>query len=323
MMDWTDRHDRFLLRLISGHAWLFTEMVTARAIHHGDRDHLLKFDAAEHPVAVQLGGAEPRYLAEAAGIATDYGYDEVNLNVGCPSDRVQSGRFGACLMAEPDLVATCVAAMQAATSLPVTVKCRIGIDDMDSETGLDRFVDTVADAGVSIFTVHARKAWLQGLSPKENRTIPPLDYDRVRRLKARRPDLTILLNGGLNDWDAVEAVLRPSPEGLPALDGVMVGREAYQNPWFLSEVDSRLYGAPSACKDRLSVAAAMAEYAREQMSLGVPIQSITRHMVGLFQGQPGAKQWRRMLSDADVRRRYGADLLDRAVEMMAERRVAA
>jgi tRNA-dihydrouridine synthase A len=236
LMDWTDRHCRFFHRILTRQALLYTEMVTAEAILHGKRELLLGFSPEEHPIALQLGGSNPAKLAEAARIGAGYGYDEINLNVGCPSDRVQEGRFGACLMAEPQLVADCVAAMRAAVQIPVTVKCRIGIDDQDSERDFQTFIDTVADAGCTTFIVHARKAWLKGLSPKENRDIPPLDYDRVHRLKASRPDLTIVLNGGLGSLD--EALQHQG-----ALDGVMLGRAAYQTPWLLADVDQRIFGA--------------------------------------------------------------------------------
>ena len=290
MMDWTDRHDRFFLRLISSRALLYTEMVTAPAVLHGDRARLLGFDAAEHPVALQLGGSDPAALAEAARIGEDWGYDEINLNCGCPSDRVQSGRFGACLMREPDLVAECVSAMRSAVRIPVTVKSRIGVDDQEPEAVLPNFVERVAAAGCEVFIVHARKAWLQGLSPKENRDVPPLDYGLVHALKQSRPDLTIVLNGGLGTLD----------EALPhlgTLDGVMLGRAAYQTPWVLSDVDAQVFGAPPSAMTRAEVIHAMADYAADRMAEGTPLKSITRHMLGLFQGVPGARAWRRHLSE--------------------------
>ncbi|WPZ34823.1 tRNA dihydrouridine(20/20a) synthase DusA [Thalassobaculum sp. OXR-137] len=297
MMDWTDRHCRVFHRLLTRRAVLYTEMVTADAVRFGDRSRLLGYSAQEHPLALQLGGSEPEAMAEAARIAEDWGYAEVNINVGCPSDRVQSGRFGACLMREPETVGRVVAAMRAAVSIPVTVKCRIGVDDQDPETALDALVDRVVDAGCTTIIVHARKAWLQGLSPKENRDVPPLDYDRVRRLKAARPELEIHLNGGLGDLDVALAE-------SAGLDGMMVGRAAYQTPWMLSEVDARVYGEAPQPLDRHAVVDAMAEYAdRMRAEAGTPLKSIGRHMLGLFQGLPGARGWRRRLSET----MYGDD----------------
>jgi tRNA-dihydrouridine synthase A len=297
MMDWTDRHCRVFHRLMTCHAVLYTEMVTADAVRFGDRRRLLGYAPEEHPLALQLGGSEPEAMAEAARIAEDWGYAEVNVNVGCPSDRVQSGRFGACLMREPETVAQVVAAMRAAVSIPVTVKCRLGVDDQDPETALDALVDRVAAAGCTTIIVHARKAWLQGLSPKENRDVPPLDYDRVRRLKAARPELEILLNGGLGDLDTAIA------ESV-GLDGMMIGRAAYQTPWMLSEVDARVYGEAPQGLDRHAVVDAMAEYAdRMRAEAGTPLKSIGRHMLGLFQGLPGARGWRRRLAET----MYGDD----------------
>ena len=297
MMDWTDRHCRVFHRLLTRRAVLYTEMVTADAVRFGDRSRLLGYSAQEHPLALQLGGSEPTAMAEAARIAEDWGYAEVNINVGCPSDRVQSGRFGACLMREPETVGRVVAAMRAAVSIPVTVKCRIGVDDQDPETALDALVDRVVDAGCTTIIVHARKAWLQGLSPKENRDVPPLDYERVRRLKAARPELEIHLNGGLGDLDSALAE-------STGLDGMMVGRAAYQTPWMLSEVDARVYGEAPQPLDRHAVVDAMAEYAdRMRAEAGTPLKSIGRHMLGLFQGLPGARGWRRRLSET----MYGDD----------------
>ena len=288
MMDWTDRHCRVFHRHLVPDALLFTEMVTAEAIIHGDLDRLLGHDAIEHPLVLQLGGSQPERLALAVERAADKGFTEINLNVGCPSDRVQSGRFGACLMAEPKLVADCCAAMMAASDLPVTVKCRIGIDDMDAETGLDAFVDMVADAGVEVFYLHARKAWLKGLSPKENRDIPPLDYDRARRLAVRRDDLGIILNGGL------ETAAQVATE-ITGFAGVMLGRAAYRTPYLLTEIAHDFFAAlpPS----RRQVAEAMADYADQMMANHVPLHSITRHMLGLYAGQRGAKHWRRQLGE--------------------------
>lgn len=295
MMDWTDRHCRYFHRLISARALLYTEMVTTGALLHGDAPRFLAFQGQEHPVALQLGGSDPKALATAARMAQAAGYEEVNLNCGCPSDRVQKGAFGASLMAEPELVQDCVKAMLDAVDIPVTVKCRIGIDDMDEDTSLFHFVDVVAQSGATGFCVHARKAWLKGLSPKENRDIPPLNYERVHALKARRPELTISLNGGLL---SVEHAL----ENLGNLDGAMLGRAAYQQPFdVLRSVDQAFYGQANrwtgALEDRLAIAEAMAAYVDWQAQLGVPPKSITRHMMGLFNGLSGAKLWRRRLSE--------------------------
>ena len=288
MMDWTDRHCRYFLRQVAPDARLFTEMVTAAALIHGKLDRLLDYDAAEAPLVLQLGDSQPDRLARAVSLAAPWAFAEINLNVGCPSDRVQSGKFGACLMAEPELVASCCRAMMDETDVPVTVKCRIGIDDMDSETGLDRFVDTVAAAGVSVFYLHARKAWLNGLSPKENRIIPPLDYARVRRLATRRSDLSVILNGGLETTDQAIAEMH-------GCDGVMIGRAAYRTPYMLTEMAQRIFGRIPPRRDH--VALAMAEYAETTTKTGVPLPSITRHMLGLYAGQPGAKYWRRQLGE--------------------------
>ena len=288
MMDWTDRHCRYFLRQVAPEAYLFTEMVTAAALLHGDLDRLLGHDASESPLVLQLGGSQPDRLARAVSLAEPWGFAEINLNVGCPSDRVQSGKFGACLMAEPELVAACCRAMMVETDLPVTIKCRIGIDNMDAETGLDRFVDTVAAAGVSVFYLHARKAWLNGLSPRENRTIPPLDYDRARRLAKRRSDLSVILNGGLETADQAIAEMH-------GCNGVMIGRAAYRTPYVLTEMAQRIYGRTPPRRDH--VAQAMADYADTITKIGVPLHSITRHMLGLYAGQPGAKYWRRQLGE--------------------------
>jgi tRNA-dihydrouridine synthase A len=290
MMEWTDRHARYFLRLLSRHVRLYTEMVPTGAILRGDRDRFLVFDSSEHPVALQLGGADPRELAECARIGADYGYDEVNLNVGCPSERVQEGRFGACLMAEPDVVARCVEAMRRACTRPVTVKTRIGIDRSDESEILWGFVRTVADAGCDTFIIHARKAWLDGLSPKENREIPPLRYDIVHTLKRDFPRLTVVLNGGLTTVEEIE------PQ-LAHVDGVMVGREAYQNPYFLTEIERRLFaGAPP--PDRREIVEAYLPYVAGRLAEGVPLSRMTRHILGLYQGQRGARAWRRHLSEA-------------------------
>ena len=304
MMDWTDRHCRMFHRLIAPSAFRFTEMVTAEAILHGDRDRLLAQAALDLdgavPVALQLGGSDPGRLAAAVAATAPYGYAEINLNVGCPSDRVQSGRFGACLMAEPVLVADCVTAMRAATDLPVTVKCRIGIDDMDPEAGLDRFVAHVADAGVSVIYLHARKAWLNGLSPKENRDIPPLDYDRARRLAAANPDLQVILNGGLNSRNGALAASH-------GFAGVMLGRAAYRTPMVLAEIAAQLRDMPP--PSRLEVARGMADYADMATAQGVPLHSITRHMLGLYHGQRGARIWRRHLGEEARSRKDGGTLI--------------
>jgi tRNA-dihydrouridine synthase A len=297
MMEWTDRHCRVLHRTLSSTALLYTEMVTAEAVIRGDRDRLIAFDPLEHPVALQLGGSEPRRLAEAAHIGTEFGYDEINLNIGCPSDRVQSGRFGACLMREPELVADCVAAMRSATPLPVTVKCRIGVDDQSPDKALPALVDRCAQAGVTTFIVHARKALLQGLSPKENRDVPPLDYEIVYRVKRAKPELTIIVNGGIVDLDAAET-------HFAHVDGVMLGRAAYQSPFLLAEVDQRFFGRPSAGID--AAVATYVEYVERKLGAGVPLHAMARHMLGLFNGRPGARQFRRHLSENATRR--GADI---------------
>jgi tRNA-dihydrouridine synthase A len=308
MMDWTDRHCRFFHRALTRHARLYTEMVTAEAVIHGDRERLLGCDVVEHPVAVQLGGAEPDRLAEAARIAVGFGYDEVNFNVGCPSDRVQDGRFGACLMAEPARVARCIAAMRDAVEIPVTVKCRIGIDDQDSEADLARFIEMVAAAGCETFIVHARKAWLQGLSPKENREIPPLDYDRVYRLKRARPDLRIVINGGI-------ASLAEASDHLAHVDGVMLGRAAYQRPWLLAEVDREIFGAPAAAPDRASVGGLMADYADRHIAAGGRLNNVTRHMINLYHGRPRGRLFRRYLSENASRPAASGDVIREAISL--------
>ena len=290
MMDGTDRHCRYFHRLMSRRARLYTEMVTADAVIHGDRDYLLGFDETEHPLALQLGGSDPHKLTEAAQIGESFGYDEVNLNVGCPSDRVQSGAFGACLMASPELVAQCVLEMQAKISIPVTVKCRIGIDEQDPAHVLPDFIEKVAGAGCKVFIIHARKAWLKGLSPKDNRTIPPLDYELVFAMKRRWPDLAIVLNGGLTS-------LSQCKEYLPFVDGVMLGSEPYANPWILAEVDHQIFGEKSCDKSRDEIAGMMQDYVeRVCCDCRVKPHAITRHMIGLYRGTPGARAWRRALS---------------------------
>jgi len=289
MMDGTDRHCRFFHRLLTRRARLYTEMIVAEAALHGDRARLLGFNEVEHPVALQLGGSEPGKLAEAARIGEGFGYDEINLNVGCPSDRVQSGAFGACLMKTPALVADCVAAMRAAVSVPVTVKCRIGVDDQDPEESLFGFVEEVAASGCGVFIVHARKAWLQGLSPKENREIPPLEYDLVRRLKRSRPDLTIVLNGGLL---SVAHALEESR----GVDGVMLGRAAYGEPAILADVDRLFFGEEASAPALPGVVTAMSDYVKRAAADGVRPHHVVRHMLGLFHGKAGARTWRRLLS---------------------------
>jgi tRNA-dihydrouridine synthase A len=301
MMDWTDRHCRVIHRLMSRRARLYTEMVTAQAVIRGDRQRLIGFDAVEHPVALQLGGNDPALLAEAARIGADFGYDEINLNCGCPSDRVQGGAFGACLMREPALVGDCVAAMKAAVAIPVTVKCRIGVDDQDPEAALDALTLAVTQAGVDALIVHARKAWLQGLSPKENREIPPLDYDRAYRLKAAHPDLPVAINGGIR---APEEWARH----LAHLDGVMIGREAYQNPEILLRVDPLLFGEDAPVADAFAMLEALEPHLARHLEAGGRLHAFTRHLVGLFPGRPGARQFRRHLAEHCVA--AGAGLAD-------------
>jgi tRNA-dihydrouridine synthase A len=309
MMDWTDRHCRAFHRMLTRRARLYTEMVTADAVIHGPRAGLLGFEPVEHPVALQLGGAEPVKLAEAARIGTDYGYDEINLNCGCPSDRVQNGRFGACLMREPELVAECVAAMRGAVAIPVTVKCRIGVDEQEPREALFALVERVAAAGAAGVIVHARKAWLEGLSPKDNRTIPPLDYPLVYELKRVWPDLPIAINGGFADLDAAELA-------LAELDGVMFGRAAYQNPELLLDVDPRLFGAPAPHDDSFAAVAAFEPYVARQLEAGVRLHDVTRHMLGLFAGRPGARLYRRCLATEAVRRDAGLETLRKAVSFV-------
>jgi tRNA-dihydrouridine synthase A len=300
MMDWTDRHCRHFHRLLAPAARLYTEMVTTGAVIHGDRDRLLGFDPIEHPVALQLGGSDPDELARAAAIGAEWGYDEINLNCGCPSDRVQKGRFGACLMTEPERVRDGVAAMRDAVDVPVTVKTRIGVDDHDSEAFLHRFVETVAAGGADTFIIHARKAWLSGLSPKQNREVPPLDHERVRRLASEFPGLRIVLNGGLTDPDRAAAEWNRLP-------GIMLGRAAYRTPWVLAELSMRL-GAPGV-ESRAAAVRAMRDYARREAAHGVRLAAIGRHMLGLFHGRPGARGWRRTLSQRMHRADAEADLL--------------
>jgi tRNA-dihydrouridine synthase A len=309
MMDWTDRHCRVFHRALTRSALLYTEMVTALAVKHGDRENLLGFDKSEHPVALQLGGSDPALLAEASKIGEDFGYDEINLNVGCPSDRVQGGHFGACLMAEPQLVADCIAAMQNAVKIPVTVKCRIGIDQQDEELALQEFITIVSATGCKTFIVHARKAWLQGLSPKENREIPPLNYDRVHRLKASFPNLKIHLNGGLE-------TLEMTTDNMGHLDGAMVGRAAYHNPWILSGVDPLFAQTAAPCATRRDAVMAMLPYIEQQLAEDVYLHRVTRHMLGLYHAQPGGRLWRQVLSTDACKPGADISVLLRALDVV-------
>jgi tRNA-dihydrouridine synthase A len=314
MMDWTDRHCRFLHRLLSARARLYTEMVTADAVIHGDCERLIGFSEEEHPVALQLGGSEPTKLAQAACVGEAFGYDEINLNVGCPSDRVQSGCFGAALMREPSIVAECVARMRTAVSVPVTVKCRIGVDDQEPRDALFALVDACARAGIRTFAVHARKAWLNGLSPKENREVPPLDYGLVYELKAARPDLAIIVNGGIETLDQAEAHLQHA-------DGVMLGRAAYQTPAILAEVDARFFGA--APREVDEAVAAYGNYIAARLEDGVPLNAMTKHMLGLFHGRPGARAFRRHLSEHACRKGAGLSVLEDALAFLDRPRAEA
>jgi tRNA-dihydrouridine synthase A len=316
MMDWTDRHCRVFHRLLSARARLYTEMLTSAAIVHGDRARLLGFDRSEHPVALQLGGSDPRELAVAAKIGEDFGYDEINLNVGCPSDRVKEGRFGACLMAEPALVVFGVEAMKRAVKIPVTVKCRIGIDDQDPEVALGVLARGVVEAGADAVIVHARKAWLQGLSPKENRDVPPLDYDRVYRLKAAMPDVPVIINGGIGS--IVEAKAH-----LANVDGVMLGRAVYQEPWRLLEVDPELFGEAAPHATMKAAFEAMMPYIDSELSKGRRLHAITRHFVGAYHGVPGARHFRRHLAEHGARPGAGIDVLRDAIALVEERKLAA
>ena len=311
MMEWTDRHCRFFHRLLTRRALLYTEMLTAGAVLHGDRSRLLRFDAAEHPLALQLGGCDPRALAACARIGADAGYDEINLNVGCPSDRVQDGRFGACLMAEPALVGDCVAAMKASVTVPITVKCRIGIDEQDPEEALEALAVAVERARVDALIVHARKAWLKGLSPKENREVPPLDYARVYRLKAAHPGLPIVLNGGVA---SVEAALTH----LDHVDGVMLGRAAYQEPWRLLAVDALIFGEDAPFASPKEAAAALRPYIERELAQGVRLHNITRHLHGLFRAVPGARAYRRHLAAAATTPGAGAEFLTAALALVLD-----
>jgi len=309
MLDWTDRHCRYLLRCISRHSLLYTEMVTTGAILHGRRARELHHDVTEHPLALQLGGSDPDALAECARSGAECGFDEINLNVGCPSDRVQAGRFGACLMAEPATVAACVGAMQAAVDIPVTVKTRIGIDRQDSYEHFVRFIETVAAAGCRRFIIHARAAWLQGLSPAQNRMLPPLRYDYARRLKQEHPELTVILNGGLNG-------LAMAQQQLPSVDGVMLGRAVYHDPYLLAKVDRCFFDDPRPPPAAERVVEMMYPYIERELSVGTPLKHMTRHMLGMFQGRPGARYWRRHLSEHAVRTAAGIEVIEQALARM-------
>jgi len=315
MMDWTDRHDRYFLRLITRRARLYTEMITTGALIHGDRARFLRFDAAEHPVALQLGGSDPDALARCAELGAQAGYDEINLNCGCPSDRVQEGQFGACLMKDPARVATGVAAMRAAVGIPVTVKCRIGVDDSEEYAFLRRFIDAVATAGCDTVVVHARKAWLSGLSPKENREIPPLRYETVYRLKQDYPALRIVINGGIRTLEACT-------EHLRHVDGVMLGREAYENPWLLADADARLLGDAPAGATRERTLRRMLPYIARELAEGTPLAHITRHVLGLYRGQPGGRAFRRVISQQAHRAGAGIEVIETALAQMEAAAVA-
>ncbi len=311
-MEWTDRHCRFFHRLLTRRALIYTEMVTTGAILHGDRARLLGFDPVEHPVALQLGGCDPAALAQSARVGEDFGYDEINLNVGCPSDRVQEGRFGACLMAEPSVVADCVTAMRAAVRIPVTVKCRIGIDEQDPEEALFAFAAAVKAAGVDALIVHARKAWLKGLSPRENRDVPPLDYALVRRLKAAHPDLDIILNGGITSLEQAQGE-------IGTLDGVMMGRVAYQEPWRLLDVDPQIFGVAAQFTSPKEAALALVPYIEREVSKGVKVHAITRHVLGLFRAVPGARAFRRHLATEAVKPDSSAAVMADALALVLDR----
>lgn len=311
MMEWTDRHCRYFLRKLAPHTLLYTEMVTAAAVLHGERDRLLSFHPEEHPVALQLGGSDPDALAAAARLGAAAGFDEINLNCGCPSDRVSAGRFGACLMTEHDTVAECVRAMRSAVDVPVTVKCRIGVDDQDSWEHFIGFIDAVANTGCGVFIVHARKAWLKGLSPKQNREIPPLDYARVLRLKQERPELVVVLNGGLQTVASVRAAL----EGV---DGVMLGRAVYHDPWLLTQLEREVFGTGANWTSPHAAVRACLPYIESELTAGTPLQAMTRHLLGFFQGRPGARRWRRYLSEHAHLDGAGADVVAAALEQVPE-----
>lgn len=309
MMDWTDRHDRYFLRLIAPHALLYTEMITANALIHGDVERHLAFHPTEHPVALQLGGSDPQQLAKCAKLGESFGYDEINLNVGCPSDRVKSGQFGACLMLEPQLVADCINAMTSAVKIPVTIKCRIGVDHRDSYEDLKHFVEITHQAGCQVFIIHARKAWLQGLSPKQNREIPPLQYNMVEQIKRNFPQLTIVVNGGIKTITEIDS-------HLSYADGVMIGREAYSNPYLLADIENHYYPSKKSLS-RFGVIEQFIPYMAEQLTIGVRLSSMTRHILGLFQGQKGARIWRRSLSESAHKVGAGIDVVLKALESVS------
>jgi tRNA-dihydrouridine synthase A len=311
MMDWTTRHCRYFMRLLSKHVVLYTEMLTTGALIYGDRDRFLDFDTSEHPVAVQLGGSEPHALLECARYCEDRGYDEINLNVGCPSDRVQAGRFGACLMTEPALVAECVAAMQEAVTIPVTVKTRLGVDERDSYEELADFIEQVNSAGCRTVILHARKAWLKGLSPKENREVPPLEYEKVHSIKRDFPGLEIIINGGFTADDEMQAQ-------LPAVDGIMIGRAAYQNPYLLASTDQRFFNSDTTVPTRMQILDEYYDYARRELEKGTRLTALTRHILGLFKGQPGAQSWRRHLSERAPIKGAGIEVIEQAVALVRQ-----
>lgn len=317
MMDWTDRHFRYFMRMISPNALLYTEMVTTGALIHGDTERFLRFDDSEHPIALQLGGSDPDDLARCAEMGQKFGYDEINLNCGCPSDRVQNGRIGACLMKEPDHVALCIEKMAQSVDIPVTVKCRIGVDDQDDQKSLDEFVEKIADKNCTTFIIHARKAWLKGLSPKENREVPPLDYDRVKAVKEKYPHLNIILNGGIKEVSQIQNQLK-------SLDGVMIGREAYSNPYIFADIERDIFGNDN-LQTREEIALAMIPYAlNEHEAYGTPIKSITRHIIGLFHQQPGARAWRRALSTLPYENGATPAVIEEALKAMQnQRKIAA
>ena len=316
MMDWTDRHCRWFHRQLSRRVLLYTEMVTANAVIHGDRDYLIGFNPAEHPIALQIGGSEPEALAKAANIGEDFGYDEININIGCPSDRVQSGRFGACLMAEPDLVAQCYTSMSEAVNIPVTVKCRLGIDDQNLKKTLPEFIEKVSSAGCKHFIIHARKAWLKGLSPKENRDVPPLNYELVKAMKVAYPALEIVLNGGLKTLAAAQS----ESEGL---NGVMLGRAAYHSPWILTDIDQLFYGAPVFSASREDITEKIIDYVSKIQDTDRSAKAIIRHIMGLYAGQAGARHWRRTLSEGLAARKAPSDIIQSAALTMRDFGVAA
>ena len=309
MLDWTDRHERYFLRLISRHAYLYTEMVTTGALIYGNSDRYLQFNHQEQPVALQLGGSDPEALVECVKMAEDYGYNEVNINVGCPSERVQKGAFGACLMAEPELIADCVDAMRSVVKIPITVKNRIGIDEQDEEQSLREFIDIVSQSGCETFIIHARKAWLKGLSPKENRDVPPLNYELVYQIKDEHPHLEIIINGGIK-------TIESSLEHLQQVDGVMLGREVYHNPYLMMQVDESIYADGGKVLSRRQILEQYFSYIEQQMGQGVYLKHLSRHLLGLFQGQPGAKAWRRYISENAHKKGAGIEVLEQAMKLV-------